>query len=341
MTSTSRSRTSAAIAAGVTLLAMCTAALAQQSAQAPPNQELTSTRLVLLGTGAGPIPRKDRSQPASLLIVGGRPYLVDAGNGVSRQLAQVGLAPSDVRTIFITHHHIDHNADIGALMSFAWVEDNKRGERAVPPMRFYGPPATSELVQIAQRYLSVAERIFRAEVPMAPSNGRFEGHDINADGVVFSDDRIVVTAAENTHFAKADGTAQSPGDKSYSYRFDTPGRSVVFCGDTGPSDALAKLAAGADVLVCEVNDLDASMKALTEGSKLPPQALAAVRGHMERHHITPEQIGLLAQKAGVKSVVLTHFSPGLDGETDASRYTAGVRKHFSGAVIAGRDLLEY
>ncbi|HSO45111.1 MAG TPA: MBL fold metallo-hydrolase, partial [Rhodoferax sp.] len=72
-----------------------------------------------------------------------------------------------------------------------------------------------------------------------------------------------------------------------------------------------------------------------------PLALKAVRTHMERQHITPEQIGMLAQKAGVKSVVHTHFSPGMDGEIDASKYTNGVRKHFSGAVIAGRDLLEY
>jgi ribonuclease BN (tRNA processing enzyme) len=83
------------------------------------------------------------------------------------------------------------------------------------------------------------------------------------------------------------------------------------------------------------------MKEFTATTKLPPAALAAVRMHMEKQHITPEQIGLMAQKAGVKSVVLTHFSPGLDGETDMSRYTAHVRKNFSGTVIAGKDLFEF
>jgi ribonuclease BN (tRNA processing enzyme) len=323
------------------LISMSTSVLAQQGSAAPAAQEPAPTRLILLGTGAGPIPRKDRSQPANLLIVGGRPYLIDAGNGVSRQLAHVGLVPADVRTIFITHHHIDHNADIGALMSFTWIEDNKRNDKSALPVRFYGPASTAELVKAAQSFLGVSERIFRAGVPMAPSLGRFEGHDITVDGVFYRDDRLVVTAAENSHYHGASGTNASPQDKSYSYRFDTPGRSIVFCGDTGPSESLAKLAAGADVLVCEVNDLEASMKEFAATTKLPPPALKAVRMHMEKQHITPEQIGMLAQQAGVKSVVLTHFSPGLDGETDASRYTAGVRKHFSGAVIAGRDLLEY
>jgi len=323
------------------LMTLCSASSAQPAAPSPASPELSSTRLILLGTGAGPIPRKERSQPANVLIVGGRPYLIDAGNGVSRQLAHVGLVPSDIRTVFITHHHIDHNADMGALMSYAWLEDNKRNDKNVAPMRFYGPASTAALVQAAYSFLAVSERIFRAGVPMAASAGRFEGHDITAAGEVFRDDRVVVTAVENTHYMTAQNGAPASTDKSYSYRFDTPGRSVVFCGDTGPSEALATLAKGADVLVCEVNDLEASMKEFAATTHLPPQALKAVRMHMERQHITPEQIGMLAQKAGVKSVVLTHFSPGMDGETDASKYTDGVRKHFSGSVIAGRDLLEY
>lgn len=299
------------------------------------------TRLVLLGTGAGPIPRKERAQPANLLIVGGRPYLIDAGNGVARQMVHAGYVPSDVRTVFITHHHIDHNADIGALMSFAWIEDTKRNDRTVGPMRFYGPAATSELVRAAYNYLAVSERIFRSGVPMPPAAGRFEGHDFAGDGVVFRDDRLTVTAAENTHYHLAHGASADTHDRSYALRFDTADRSIVFCGDTGPSEAVTRLATGADVLVCSVNDLEASMQDISSSTRLPPPALAALRAHMEKQHITPEQIGQMAQRAGVKSVVLTHFSPGRDGETDASRYTSGVRRHFSGTVIAGRDLLEF
>jgi ribonuclease BN (tRNA processing enzyme) len=323
------------------LLSCFGVASAQAIADVPAVQTASSTRLVLLGTGAGPIPRKERSQPANLLVVGGRPYLVDAGNGVARQLAHAGFVPSDVRTVFITHHHVDHNADMGALMSFAWIEDNKRNDKSVAPMRFYGPASTSALVQAAQGFLAVSERIFRAGVPMAPVAGRFEGHDITAPGEVFRDDRIVVTAVENSHYVGASNPPTASTDKSYSYRFDTPGRSIVFCGDTGPSDALTTLAKEADVLVCEVNDLDASMKEIAATTRLPPLALKAVRMHMEKQHITPEQIGQLAQKANVRSIVLTHYAPGLDGETDLSKYTDGVRRFFSGTVIAGRDLFEF
>ena len=323
------------------LLSCLGVASAQTVADTHAVQTTSSTRLVLLGTGAGPIPRKERSQPANLLVVGGRPYLIDAGNGVARQLAHAGYVPSDVRTVFITHHHVDHNADMGALMSFAWIEDNKRNDKSVAPMRFYGPASTSTLVQAAQGFLAVSERIFRAGVPMTPVAGRFEGHDITGPGEVFRDDRTVVTAVENSHYMGANANTAAAADKSYSYRFDTPGRSIVFCGDTGPSDALTVLAKNADVLVCEVNDLEASMKEIASTMRLPPLVLKAVRMHMEKQHITPEQIGQMAQKANVKSVVLTHYAPGSDGETDLSKYTDGVRRYFSGAVIAGRDLLEF
>lgn len=319
-------------------------AAAQQRAPttpvAPAAQSPTTTRLILLGTGGGPIPRKERSQPANLLVVNGRPYLIDAGNGVARQLAYAGYATADVRTVFITHHHIDHNADIGALMSFTWIEDNKRNRPNTPAVRFYGPPPTKEILTSAQAYLGVSERIFRSGVPMRPVAQAFEGHDFAGDGVVYRDDRVVVTAAENTHYHHAPGSPSEGKDKSYSLRFDTPTRSIVFSGDSGPSAALEKLATGADVLVCEVLDLEATMRQIETSMNLLPQMIPAMRRHMAEQHLTPEQVGQLAQKARVKMVVLTHFSPGLDGETDVSSYVDGVRKHFSGTVVAGRDLLE-
>jgi hypothetical protein len=90
-----------------------------------------------------------------------------------------------------------------------------------------------------------------------------------------------------------------------------------------------------------VLSVNAMARYMAERMSVPQQALAAVRFHMEQEHLTPEEVGKLAAKARVKTVVLTHFSPGLDGETDVSGYTTGVRKYFSGTVIAGQDLFEY
>jgi ribonuclease BN (tRNA processing enzyme) len=77
-------------------------------------------------------------------------------------------------------------------------------------------------------------------------------HEVEHDGLVYNDDKIQLTATENTHYVlmPADSRQQM---KSYSYRIETPHGSIVFTGDTGPSEA--RLAKGADLLVTEVEDL--------------------------------------------------------------------------------------
>src|SRR5262249_42115220 len=85
---------------------------------------IAGTRLIPLGTAAGPPPRPHRAQSSNLLIVNGTLYVVDAGDGVARRIAKAGFNVRDVGTIFITHHHDDHTAGLGTLMSAAW--DNQR-----------------------------------------------------------------------------------------------------------------------------------------------------------------------------------------------------------------------
>ena len=78
------------------------------------------TRLITLGTAAGPPPRAHRAQSSNLLMVNGTPYVIDAGDGTARRLAKAGVNARDIGTIFITHHHDDHTAGVGTLMSVAW-----------------------------------------------------------------------------------------------------------------------------------------------------------------------------------------------------------------------------
>ena len=76
----------------------------------------------------------------------------------------------------------------------------------------------------------------------------FFGHDVGT-GMVYQDANIKVTAVENSHFHFPEGTPAYGKYKSYSYRFETPDRVIVFTGDTGASDAVTELAKGADILV--------------------------------------------------------------------------------------------
>lgn len=298
------------------------------------------TRIILLGTGGGPVARKFRSQPANLLVVNGKPYLIDAGAGVVRQLAWAGYQPPSIRTIFITHHHIDHDAGLEPLMSFIWVNSSMTG-RLRPVVEIYGPPRTRYLVRAALTYLGVSERIFRSEMNLPPAAPMFTAHDVARDGMFYDDGTIRVIAAENTHYHFRPGTPSYGKDLSFSYRFDTPNGAVVFTGDTGPSPAVVKLARGARVLVSEVIDPAAVIRQMEQAGHLSPRLAQQATYHMEEEHLTPENVGKMASAAGVGVVILTHFGPGLDSETTTTQYTAGVESQFSGPVIPGRDLFEY
>lgn len=302
------------------------------------------TRIILLGTNGGPRPYPARSEPASLLVVNGIPYLIDAGEGVAGQIAQAGFELPKVRTIFITHHHIDHDAGLSPLIALTWF-DTAWDDQSLPPVQIYGPPATRFLTGAALDYLSVSERIFRAGVPaLQPAANMFSAHDIHGSGEFYRDGRITVTAAENTHFHFKSGSAATGTDMSFSYRFDTPHGSVVFTGDTGPSPAVTELARNADVLISEVCLCDTPAQVHPPTTSQASIRTAAAMDqeedfHMRNEHLTPEEVGELAAAAHVKVVILTHFVPGKN--VDPAKFTAGVMRYFSGPVIPGKDLLEY
>ena len=83
--------------------------------------EPAKTRLILLGTGGGPRPKRDHSATAQVIVAGDALHVVDCGNGVARQIVRAGLSLDRLRHVFITHHHSDHNADYGNLLLLAWA----------------------------------------------------------------------------------------------------------------------------------------------------------------------------------------------------------------------------
>jgi ribonuclease BN (tRNA processing enzyme) len=295
----------------------------------------SATRLITLGTVAGPPPRPHRAQSSNLLIVNGTLYVIDAGDGAARRIAKAGFNVRDVGTIFITHHHDDHTAGVGTLMSAAW--DNQRTK----PINVYGPPQTEELVKAAVQYFTISADIRIADGGRTiPIGQLFFGHDVGT-GVIYNDNNIRVTTIENTHFdfQKIPASARQ---KSYSYRFETPGRVIVFTGDTGPNEALVELAKGADLLVSEANSIEQRMQDLIRSGQwqvMTPEEQVRIKGQMAEGHLSTDDVGKMATRAGVKTVVLTHLT--WKADDDYSTWADEVNKHFFGPVLIAKDLKEF
>jgi len=335
------------VALGLLPAAIAPALRAQQSggglatrgpATAPP--AMPGTHLVLLGTRGGPGIDLTRSQTASAVVVDGTPYLVDCGYGTVRQLVASNIGYLRVGQVFFTHLHDDHTADFPALLAFQWT-NGRTG-----PTDAYGPYGTTRLVEAA--IASFRNNVEIRSVDEGRSNKPellYHGHDVDVSATpvqVFRDERVTVTAIENTHYP-ARSTAKMP-HRALALRFDTKGRSIVFSGDTAYSANIVRLAKDADVFVCEIMDdgvhaqmLERARAASAEGNT------ESIFRHVAETHSPPGDVARMASEAHVRSVVLNHQLPGASPPNGlaygVSEFIDGVRKGYPGEVIVGQDLM--
>ena len=294
-----------------------------------------ATKLVLLGTQGGPNFNTERGESANAVVVEGETYLVDCGYGTLMALRRAGLSYRDLAATFLTHLHDDHSGDIAALLSHQWSDGR------IVPMSVYGPFGTERMVEAAIAFseANTRIRIIDEDRTVQPVD-IFSGVDVEATpgpAEVYNDDRVVVSSVENTHFPES--SKREMPYRSLSYRLDSADRSIVFSGDTAYSEGLIELARGADVLVCEAMQV-AAMREAFEGMVAAGAYADNAEGvwaHIVGTHTTTEEAGQMAVAAGVGTLVLSHLVPGALGDLEDEAYIAGVRLHFDGEVIVGRD----
>lgn len=309
----------------IKLAAVAAAAMLLSAGAASP----ADTTFVTLGTGSGPIPTLERAQPANLLIAGDQMILVDAGDGAAQQVGKAGAPFENIQSVFISHLHFDHTGGLFALLS-------RRFQVLAPaPVTIYGPPGTKATVDaLVQAMLPAVEAAanIRERSRMSPAE-TVRVVELS-DGWTGRIGDITITAASNSHYV-LQGESDRRND-TYAFRFDTPGRSIVYTGDTGPSAAVERLATGADILFAEIMEPGGTLARLRASRPdIPPAALAAVARHYHAQHLSPTEVGLMARRAGVKALVLTHIGME-DEEIPAAR--AAIAAHYSGPVTFASDL---
>ncbi|HKY06104.1 MAG TPA: MBL fold metallo-hydrolase [Blastocatellia bacterium] len=284
-------------------------------------QEKRGTRLILLGTRGGPrVGAEGPKNPSTLLLINAVPYIVDCGYGTSQRLLGAGVPLNKLRYIFITHHHSDHNLEFGTLFYNSWVTGLSARIDA------YGPTGLVKMTEDFLDYMRFDFDTRTSDEGRAQPRDLILAHDISRPGVVLVNDDVKVSACLVRH---------PPIKQAFAYRFDAKDRSIVISGDTAYSPELARFAKGADVLVHEVMYLpgiEVLVRRLPNATRL--------REHLLASHSLPEDVGKVAAQAGVKTVVLSHFVPGDDPSITDDQWTEGVRRHFTGRVIVGKDLME-
>ncbi len=267
--------------------------------------------IILTGTGS-PMVDPNRAGPSTLVIAGGQTFLVDCGRGVLMRAAAVGVGAANLTAVLLTHLHSDHITDLSDVITTRWI--NSFGPAPLP---IIGPPGTRAVVEATLAALApdISYRIgHHADITAPPEVTVHE----YAAGQVWDSGGVVITAAPTDH---------RPVEPTIAFRIEFGGASVVLAGDSVPCDSLDELARGANALVHTVIRKD-----LVE--QVPVQRLKDILDY----HSSVEQAAATATRAGVDTLVLTHYVPPLAaGQEDQWRALAA--SEFSGRVELGDDLL--
>jgi ribonuclease BN (tRNA processing enzyme) len=238
---------------------------------------------------ATPYPSPGNACSGYLLTTGDTRVWVDAGTGTLAEL-QRHARLDELDAIWVSHLHADHSADLLATFYALRYGDLT----PVAPIPLYGPPGVAD--RLAGFLTNGPERAPIEEVFAVAE--LYDGHSVTIGG-------LTLTSRAVEH-----------GVPAFALRAEAAGASIVYSGDCAPCAALTELAAGSDLLLCEVGN-DAA------DAELP-------------HH-TPEQAGETAGAAGARELLLTHIARSIDPSDAVTR--AATR--FEGPIGHARPDTEY
>lgn len=281
-----------------------------------------ATQIVMLGTGT-PRPDPDRSGPATVIIVNGVPYLFDFGPGVIRRavaaynrgVLAIGPAAVNLRTVFVTHLHADHTAGYPDLLLTPWILGRKE------PVVVYGPKGLSDMTQhvLSAWKVDIDSRL--KGIDRLPASGcAIHAHEIEA-GAFYSDGIIKVTAFRVQHAGL---------EHAFGFRVETPHKTIVFSGDTAPTQSLLDHCHGCDVLIHE-----AYSQATYD--KVAPKWQA----YRRENHTSSTELAELANRVRPGLLILTHrvnIGAAMAVPDPEDVLIEEVRRLYKGNVVTGHDL---
>ncbi|GAA5053696.1 ribonuclease Z [Thermocatellispora tengchongensis] len=291
----------------------------------------------MLGTSSA-VPTRRRNHNGYLLMWDGEGFLFDPGEGTQRQMVLAGLSAHDITWICLTHMHGDHCLGVPGVVQ-------RIARDKVPHTVTATFPASGETYWRRLRHAAVfgdtdviAERPLSGPVAELRAGeltltARLLSHPVEAYGYRVQEpegrrmlpERLEARGVRGPLVGRLqrEGAVVAPDGSTVTLEECSeprPGQSMAFIMDTRECEGIAPLAEGADLLVIESTFLS------------PEAALAEQYGHL-----TAAQAGRIAAEAGVRHLVLTHFSERYD-VNDEPRFLAEAAASYSGPITLAHDL---
>jgi ribonuclease BN (tRNA processing enzyme) len=296
----------------------------KDDAAAQPPQARVPTKITLLGTGT-PHPSLERQSSSYLVETAGDVILLDHGTGSHHRLLESGHKAVDVTHAFFTHLHYDHCMDYPRLVLQRWDQ----GADRIPDLEVFGPAPIRRMTEQLFSPDGVYGPDIRARIEHQSSIDTFAARggvpprkrpaprvrEIKAGDVV-QGKSWKLTAGHAVHV--------QPYLECLAFRIDTDDGSLCYSGDSGATDSMAELAKGCDILI--------HMNHMFSGTA-PTAAFRDAVGHHKGN-------ARIAQRAGVKTLVLVHAVPSIDQPRIREQIVHEIQQEFSGKVVWGEDLMQ-
>jgi ribonuclease BN (tRNA processing enzyme) len=282
-------------------------------------------KITILGTGS-PAPSLKRQSSGYMVEIGDDVIIFDHGPGAHHRLMEAGKRSTDVTHFFLTHLHYDHWMDYPRLVLQRW----DIGAGKFPALKVFGPQPLKRLTNLLFQKdgvfgLDIYTRTHhQGSIDIYKARGgigtrKWEPPEVTEvkPGDKIENGQWTITVAESSHV--------QPHIDCLAYRLDSDEGSFCYSGDSGGvCPAIVELAQGADVLV--------HMNHYRSGTE-PSDVYRAVCGN----HIDTATV---AKKAGVKTLVLTHFLEQIDQPGVREEILREMMQIFDGNIIWGEDLME-
>ena len=191
----------------------------------------------IYGSCAGTEPLPGTHHLSFSLTHNGEEIFFDAGECCGYTAYTMGVDISKTRRIFISHTHMDH---VGGLANLFWYIRKlcvQCGKKAAPIIDLYIP--NLETFDGIMQILKNTEGGFVCDFSIVPH--------LVCDGVLVDEDGLRVTALHNTHLPHRENEPW----RSFSYKIEKDGKTVVFTGDYGKVSDFASLGKDPDALMIE------------------------------------------------------------------------------------------
>ncbi|NND03723.1 MAG: MBL fold metallo-hydrolase [Acidimicrobiia bacterium] len=276
-------------------------------------------RVTITGSGT-PLMIPGRAGPGVLVEVEPDVKLqFDCGRATTLRLTEAGVKLPDITAVFLTHHHSDHMVGLPDLAMSYWLEQWGNGVSPLEVVAPLGPAAD---------YAARALDLWDSEMTIrAAHTGRTSNASISVSPFAASDSAQTVFESGDVRVTSV-AVRHEPVVPAVAYRVEAPAGSVVISGDTAVCPTLESLAGEATVLVQEVF----RSKALPEGMLSDPKSIGA-------YHSDVTQVGEMAARAGVGTLLLTHVIPPPTSPQAKVDIVNDIRRAgYRGPVIVADDL---